>query len=196
MSIYKGMIVAIVGPSGVGKNSIIERLMKLLPEGLGHFSVSATTRPSRNNEVDGKNYFFWNLEQFLEAVYSGELIEFDKNGKNYYGTPKKQIETALESGKIVLMDINIIGAQSVRIISSKLGWKFIDIFIHPPSFSELESRLRSRASDSEEEILDRLARSSEELLQAKQFSHQDVNENLNDCVHRLHRKIMTAYTQQ
>ena len=153
----KGRLFCVVGPSGSGKSSICRLLLGNLPLGL---SISYTTRQPRGAEVNGKDYHFLTTEDFMAKVSSGFFAEHAKFGDNYYGTGHRDLNVLMESGKDVLLDIEY---QGVRQLKEKLGDDVVSIFIFPPSFAELESRLRNRGTDSDESIKKRLSIAATEI---------------------------------
>ena len=134
----KGALFVVTGASGSGKTTLVKKALSTIPS--IEFSVSATTRPIRSNEQDGVDYHFLSKEQFQSKIQNGDFLEWAEVYGNYYGTLKKPVEEALQSGSSILLDIDIKGAQQVR----KNASTCTSIFILPPSFDALESRLRAR----------------------------------------------------
>ena len=171
----KGKIIVISGASGVGKSTILTEVMKRRQDLV--FSVSATTRPMRPGEVDGVNYHFISRESFLDMVRKGEFLEYDEHHDNLYGTLYSAVKDATEKGHVVL-DIEPNGAMNVR-------RKYPDailIFIMPPSWEALESRLRGRGDTPEEQVQTRLTRARWEIDQADKYDYQVVNDQVETCV--------------
>ena len=148
----KGKTFVICGPSGVGKGTVVARLLASDPR--LYFSVSATTRPPRQGEVDGVHYHFLSREQFQRWIDEDAFLEHAEFVGNYYGTPKKYVDAAMAQGRDVLLDIEVQGAAKVRAKCPDA----VLIFIVPPSFEELSRRLHRRATDQEEVIQGRLKR--------------------------------------
>ncbi len=173
----------IAGPSGAGKGTLEERLMAAYP-GI-KFSVSVTTRPPREYEIDGVHYFFISREQFLEKIKRNELVEweevYDKNG-HLYGTLRSFVNEALGKGDILLIDIDIKGGLNVK---SQYPDDTISIFIRPPSKEVLLERLKRRGADSPEQIQIRLERMPEEIELGEQFDFQIINDELEHAAHQL-----------
>ena len=147
-----GLLVVLSGPAGVGKGSIVKKMMELSDRVV--LSISATTRAPRPNEKDGVNYFFRSREQFEEMINKEELIEWVEYCGNYYGTPKEFVLSEIKKGHIVVLEIEVEGAANVRC-------QFPDsvlCFVLPPDYYELEKRLRGRATEDEETINKRLER--------------------------------------
>ncbi len=176
-------LIVITGPSGVGKGSLVKQFLKLHPE--TWLSVSATTRAPRQGEVDGKHYFFVKQEKFEELVRNSGFLEWAKFAGNYYGTPRKQVQQKLESGRSVLLEIEVEGARQIR----KSFPKALLIFLAPPSFEELERRIRGRGTDSESEIKQRLSRAKEELQSQQEFDAVVINDDLKFALAELQVQI-------
>ena len=171
----KGKLFVISGASGVGKSTVLSRVMAARDD--LRFSVSATTRAPRPGEVDGESYYFITREKFLEMIDQNEFLEYDAHMDNYYGTPKGQLEEKLQNGSVIL-DIEPNGAFNVR----KSRPDAVLIFIAPPSLEELERRLRSRGDTPEEQIRLRLDRVQWEMEQSKQYNYTVINDQVDSCV--------------
>lgn len=172
-------LLVISGPSGSGKDSVVAKLMALCP-GL-ECSVSATTRPPREGEVEGVHYFFLSKEEFERRIQQGDLLEYTNYVGNYYGTLKSQVDARLARGVTCVLVIEVEGAAHVK--SQYPGCTMV--FLKPPSLEELERRLRGRGTESEERVQNRLCRAKEELALASQYDYTLVNDNLDDCAARL-----------
>ena len=171
----KGKLFVISGASGVGKGTVLKEVMKRRQD--LRFSVSATTRPPRPSEVDGREYYFVTRERFEEMIRSGEFLEYDEHDGNYYGTLRGQIEEKKALGP-VLLDIEPMGAAQVR----KAAADAVLVFIMPPSMEELERRLRDRKDTPEDQIRIRLERAVWEMEQRFWYDHVVVNDELERCV--------------
>jgi len=180
----KGKLVVISGASGVGKGTVLKRMMELREDLI--FSVSATTRVPRPGEVDGVHYYFVTRETFEDMIRKGEFLEYDEHAKNYYGTPRAQAEEKMARG-IVLLDIEPMGAKQVRqaMPEAKL------VFIMPPSIQELERRLRGRGDTPEDQIRIRMERANWEMEQNSWYDHVVVNEDVDACA----REILKFITE-
>lgn len=169
----------IVGPSGVGKGTLIERLQAALPGRIG-FSVSHTTRAPRPGELDGTHYHFVSIEEMKAAIAAESFVEHAEVHGNLYGTSRAAVEAVRGHGQICLLDIDIEGAKQIK---AHGGLKAHFLFIAPPSHEELERRLRGRATETEDKIQTRLANAKQELLWLKQnvsfFEHVVVNQDVN-----------------
>ena len=170
----KGKLIVISGASGVGKGTVLGLMMEKRKD--LRFSVSATTRDPRPNEVDGVHYYFITKEKFEEMITAGEFLEYDAHAKNYYGTPRTQAEEKLQHGH-VLLDIEPNGAAQVR----KSAPDATLIFIMPPSVEELEHRLRGRGDTPEDQIVIRMERAHWEMEQRFWYDHVVVNDDAQRC---------------
>ena len=171
----------ITGPSGVGKGTLVSRLLERHPS--LWMSVSATTRAPREGEQDGVNYFFHTRDQFDALVNQRGLLEWAEFAGNCYGTPRAPVEEQLASGRSVLLEIELEGARQVR-RSFPSGFQ---IFLAPPSFAELERRIRGRGTDAEEAIQRRLSRAQEELKAQDEFDAVVINDALDTALAELER---------
>lgn len=162
--------VCVVGPSGVGKSTLIQSLQERCP-GIFGFSVSHTTRDPRGQEQDGVDYNFTSVDQFKQMISEGEFIEWAEVHGNYYGTSKSGVETVGQNGQICLLDIDVQGCHTVRFESSLHPFT---IFISPPSLEELESRLRARGTDAEDVVVARLNNAQKEMAAAGEPGLFDV----------------------
>ena len=181
----KGKLFVISGASGVGKSTVLSKVMETRKDLT--FSVSATTRDPRPGETEGVSYYFVSKEKFLDMIEKDAFIEYDAHMDNYYGTPKDQLEEKLSRGH-VLLDIEPNGAFIVR----KARPDATLIFIAPPSVEELEKRLRSRGDTSEEQIVKRLGRSQWEMEQGKKYDHYVVNDQVKTCAEEILKIIANA----
>lgn len=173
MSNVKKNYIALAAPSGGGKTTLCLMLLKKYANTT--LSISFTTRAPRGGERDGVEYNFVSKEKFETLIQKNELIEWAKVHGNYYGTSKSFLEKQSGAGKVVLLDIDVQGVESLK---SAFGEKCISLFIMPPSMEVLENRLRSRRTESEEKIRERLSVAKLEMAEAKKFDHQIVNTDL------------------
>ncbi|MDI6765939.1 MAG: guanylate kinase [Bacteroidota bacterium] len=170
-------LIVISGPSGCGKTTIAREILTRYPD-IG-FSVSATTRPKRNTEVEGKDYFFISKNEFEKKINQDELIEWEQIYGDYYGSLKSEVEKAINNGTSILFDIDVKGALSIK---EKYPKHSILIFIKPPSLKLLTDRLRNRKTETAETLNKRMERVTMELDRAKEFDHCVVNDVLDKAV--------------
>nr|WP_281231764.1 guanylate kinase [Thermoleophilum album] len=168
------------GPSGVGKGTLIKALRERIP-GI-HVAVSATTRPPRPGEVDGRDYFFLSPEEFERRVRAGEFAEHAVYAGHRYGTLLSELE---RPARLIVLEIDVQGARQIR----QLRPDALQVFIAPPSLDELERRLRARGADDEEQIRRRLEVAKRELSARDEFAKVIVNERLDDALSELERVI-------
>ena len=181
----KGKAFIVCGPSGVGKSTVLSALFKKRQD--LYFSVSATTRTARPNEEDGVHYHFLDVDTFKMWIDQDEFLEHAEFVGNYYGTPKKYIYAAMDEGRDVILDIEVQGAQQVF---EKMP-EVVRIFIAPPNWPELERRLISRGTDSEEKIRQRLQRAKDDFHAAADYDYFVINDTVEGAVAEL-EAIMTA----
>lgn len=179
-----GGLIVLAGPSGVGKGTLLTRLLQTHPEMT--VSVSATTRQPRTGEVEGEHYFFRTRAQFEAMVQAGDLLEWAEFAGNCYGTPKAPIESAIAKGRQVILEIELLGARQVRESFPEAK----QIFILPPDVETLEARIRSRGQDSEAAIEKRLKQAKVELAAADEFDLKIVNDNLEAALAKLTAAIL------
>lgn len=184
----KGVLVLFSGPSGVGKDAVLE--IVLARDSSLQKSVSCTTRGIRENEIDGKDYYFITVPEFEEMIENHEVLEFTRYGQNLYGTPKAPIDKWLSEGKTVILKIEVEGASNIK----KLYPDSVGIFIMPPSMEVLEQRLRSRGTEDEADIKKRLEIAKSEIGHSKVYDYLVVNddlektsENVLDILHKLYK---------
>lgn len=171
-----GRLVVVSGPSGVGKDAVLERLFRRLPGVVR--SVSATTRAPRPGEVDGEDYHFLTFERFEAGIAEGYFLEFARYGENYYGTPARGVAEQRARGLDVILKIEVQGALEIRALVPDA----IFVFIQPPSMEELERRLRGRGTDSEETIRQRLTIAASEMTFVSHYDYAVINDTLDDAV--------------
>ena len=179
----KGILTVLSGFSGAGKGTAMKRLMEKYEDYA--LSISATTRKPREGEVDGREYFFKETEEFEKMIAQDELIEYARYVNHYYGTPRSYVEEQLEKGKDVILEIEIQGALKVK-------EKFPDtllVFVTPPSAEELRRRLIGRGTETMEVIEERLARAKEEAEGIDCYDCLIINDDLETCVDELHAVI-------
>ena len=173
-----GKLIVISGASGVGKGTVVKAMMARRQDLF--FSVSATTRPPRPGEVDGRDYYFVTRETFEAMIARGEMLEYDEHAKNYYGTPKAQVEEKQKMGH-VLLDIEPNGAKNIKNNYPEA----VLVFIMPPSVEELERRLRGRNDTPEDQITIRMERAKWEMDQRVWYDHVVVNDDAERCAQEI-----------
>jgi len=170
-------LVALSAPSGCGKTTIAHAIMERHPEIL--FSVSATSRAQRANEIDGKDYFFLSKTEFEEKIRKQELVEWELIYGNYYGTLKQEVDRALASGHSMLFDIDVNGALSIK---KHYPGDSVLIFIEPPNMEELIQRLKNRKTENPESLQKRIERVPMEMERRLLFDERVVNDDLEKAV--------------
>jgi len=172
-----GRLIVFAGPSGSGKTTVARAILKRHPDMV--FSVSATTRSPRPGEEEGKNYFFLSKDEFQSRLANDEFIEWQRVYDDLYGSLKKAVEVHLNRGTSVVFDIDVRGALTIK---GKYGPRAILIFVRPPSFETLESRLRQRDTEGPEELRKRLERAAMELEKAGEFDYIISNDILTEAI--------------
>ena len=180
-----GKLIVLTGPSGVGKGTLVRSLLVRHPE--LYLSVSATTRSPREGEIEGKDYYFLNKSAFETMIEQNQLLEWAEYAGNYYGTPRTKVEEKIDQGLIVLLEIEVVGANSIKDSFPDA----LRIFILPPSLEELEHRLRNRQTDTEAAILRRLEKAKEELQVSEEFDQCIVNDDLEIALNELETAIFS-----
>ena len=183
----KARVVVFCAPSGSGKTTLVHSVLEKFDQ--FSFSVSATNRERRGNEIEGKDYYFLSSEEFLARVKRGEFLEWEEvYPGRYYGTLKKEVERILAEGKNILFDVDVMGGISIK---EYFGDLCLAIFIKPPSIPELKRRLEKRGTDSAEEIARRIKKASREMVYAGNFDCQVTNDDLEKAKIRV-EKIVKA----
>ena len=172
----KGEIIAVSAPSGGGKTTIVKQILKKFPEIV--FSVSATTRPKRESEKNGVEYYFITEAEFKQKINNDEFVEWEKFYDYYYGTFKSVVEENVKNGKSVLLEVDVKGAISLKRIYPEAHL----IYITPPSFEELVKRLRERRTESESDMKKRIERAKMELSVKDKFDYFIDNNDLNKAI--------------
>ncbi|TVQ42366.1 MAG: guanylate kinase [Saprospirales bacterium] len=171
---FKGKLIIITAPSGAGKTTIVRHLKEVIPELA--FSVSATTRLIRKNEIEGRDYFFKTNDEFSELIKNGDLVEWQEVYENqFYGTLRSEIYRIWEESKHILFDIDVKGATNLK---NKFNDKALSIFIKPPSLTVLMERLINRRSETPDDLRRRIKKMKEELSYESEFDISIVNDDL------------------
>lgn len=172
----KGKIFVLTGPSGVGKGTVVQGLLKKV-ENI-YLSVSASTREKREGEKEGINYFFKSKEEFEKMIKEDEFLEWAEFAGNYYGSPKFQINNYLSCGKDILLEIEVQGAKQIKLKCPDA----ILLFLAPPSFEALEERLIKRQTESLDKVKIRLKKAKEEMKEVSLFNYLVINDKLDEAI--------------
>jgi guanylate kinase len=175
----KGNLIVISGPSGAGKDSIVNNLKKYYPN--YWVSISMTSRKPRNGEINGQDYFFIDNKTFENKIKNKELLEYAKYNDNYYGTPKEHILAKLKAGIDVILVIEIEGALKIKNMLPDT----LFIFILPPSMTELRNRLIKRGTDNIDSILNRFKRAYQEINEVTKYNYVVINDNLDEATQKV-----------
>ena len=170
----RGLLLILSSPSGAGKTTLTRMLMA--EDSSLQFSVSATTRPPRPGEQDGREYYFRSRAAFQAMVAAGEMLEHAEVFGNFYGSPRAPVQQALEAGRDTVFDIDWQGGQQIR--NSALGHDVVSVFVLPPSIAELESRLRNRGQDTEQVIAGRMQKSRDEISHWAEYDYVIINRDI------------------
>jgi guanylate kinase len=189
----QGLLVVLSAPSGCGKTSIIERLLKRHPDWVR--SISATTRKPRVDEKDAQDYFFYSKQAFEQKVRDGKMLEHAVIYGNLYGTPREFMEDQIGQGKIVIMTIDVQGTKQIMEFWGK-EHSLLSIFILPPSVKVLRERLTGRNTENLGEIEKRIEIAQDEIKAAKLYDHTVINQNLDQAVLEVEEIILNALKQR
>jgi len=174
-----GKLIVFSAPSGSGKTTIVQHLLKQEELNL-EFSISATSRARRGDEVDGKHYYFMTFEKFKQHIKNDDFLEWEEVYRdNFYGTLKTEIERIWAKGKHVIFDIDVVGGLRIK---KKFPGQTLAVFVKPPSVDELKRRLKERKTETEDKINMRIAKASIELATAPQFDHIIENNDLESAL--------------
>jgi len=186
----RGILMVLSGPSGVGKGTVCAALRKTAEDLV--YSVSATTREPRAGEVEGVNYFFKTKEQFLQMIENDELLEWAEYVGNYYGSPQRFVEETLASGKDVILEIEVQGALKVK---AKLP-EGVFTFLLPPSLDELQNRIETRGTESQESISKRMSAAHAEIQFLKHYDYAIVNDKVELACSRIQSILVAERCRQ
>jgi guanylate kinase len=177
MADFKGKCIIVSAPSGAGKTTIVKHLLKSIPSLA--FSVSATSRPPRSNEVDGKDYHFLSEDDFRKRIQANEFLEWEEvYPGRFYGTLKSEENRLWGEGKHIVFDLDVEGGVNLK---AYFGSAALALFIQPPSLEALAERLRNRSTETEDTLAVRLSKASSELKFAGQFDKIIINDNLEEA---------------
>ena len=188
MILAVGKVFVITGPSGVGKGTLIERLLERIPE--LELSISATTRAPRTGELDGRDYYFLSPGDFDRRVAADDFLEHATYSGNRYGTLRSEVERRLGEGRSVVLEIEVQGARQVRAAMPEA----VLVFIAPPEPAALRERLEGRGLDSSDEIAERLRTAEDELAAQQEFQHVVVNDEVDRAATELDRIVRAELT--
>lgn len=187
----KGLLIVLSGPSGVGKGTVRKAVFSETDIKF-EYSISATSRPMRPGEVDGIDYFFKTRQQFENMIKNEELLEYTEYVGNYYGTPVNYVQDTLEKGKDVFLEIEVEGAKQVR-------KKFPDglfIFLIPPSLSELEKRIKTRGTETDDLIKNRMSIAREELKMMNLYDYVIENDRVENAVEKIKSIVVAEHCRR
>lgn len=174
-----GLLIVLSGPSGAGKGTVCDALMKHRADLV--LSVSCTTRACRQGEFEGVDYYYKTKQEFDELIKQGEFLEYASVYSNYYGTPRSFVMQKLREGRNVLLEIDVQGALNVK----KAFPEGVYLFLVPPSLNELEHRIRGRATETEEQIQTRLSKAAGEMGKMDEYDYVIVNDEIESVVHSI-----------
>ena len=187
MNYKTGAILVLSGPSGAGKSTLLKKIMNDIGE--CYFSISTTTRPIREGEVDGKDYHFVKVEEFKKDIKDDLFLEYASVHGNYYGTSLKPVKKALGEKKLVIFDIDVQGNEAVL---NRLGGLTTSVFISPPTLSELKHRLELRKTDTQDVIDGRLAMAKEEIQRISEYDYLIINDTVEEAANLLRTIAQSA----
>jgi guanylate kinase len=175
----KGTLIIISGPSGSGKDTVLQKLFQKMPE--LKFSISSVSRPMRTSEVEGEKYNFVTREKFEDMINNDQLLEYNVYLGNYYGTPREPVDTCIKNGGEIVLEVDVNGAANVR----KNCKDSFSIFIMPPSLEVLKARLNGRGTETPEVVEERLTQAISEIKRSNEYDYIVVNDVLNECVNEV-----------
>jgi guanylate kinase len=190
-TIQENRVLIFSAPSGAGKTTVVRHLLKKFPF-LG-FSISATSRKARGEEINGREYFFLSKEEFKHKIEVGEFVEYEEVYTGfYYGTLKTEVERIWSEGKIIVFDIDVKGAVNLK---KEYGKSALAVYVKPPSIEVLRERLITRRTDTPEAIERRVAKAKEELSYERFFDEVLINEHLENCLLEAEKLVNKFYTK-
>jgi len=189
---HQPFLIIISSPSGAGKSTLCKMIVNNDP--LIRLSISATTRKKRPQEIPGQHYFFVSREKFIQMQEKQEFLESAEVFENLYGTPKKMVDDSLKNGHCVLFDIDWQGARQIK--EKYSSEQIVSIFILPPSIQELERRLRARAQDPEEIVMERMQKARNEISHFSEYDYLIINDDLNNSYLKIRSIIETKRVER
>lgn len=187
-----GKAIIFSAPSGAGKTTLVHHLLKTMPNEL-EFSVSACSRDQRKGEVNGKDYYFLSVDDFKNKINNNEFVEWEQVYlNNYYGTLKSEIEKIWAKGKNVIFDVDVVGGLNLK---KQFGSSALAVFVKAPSIQELENRLRSRNTETDESIARRIGKAHKEIEFESRFDKTIINENIEDAK-EMAQKLIIEYLEK
>lgn len=184
----RGILIVLSGPSGVGKGTVREALLKNYDNEF-EFSISMTTRGKRKGEVEGKDYFYRSKEEFQKLIEEDGFLEYTEYVGNFYGTPKKYVEETLESGRDVFLEIEVQGARQVQ----KQMPEGVFIFLTPPDLKELEARILNRGTETAETVQRRLKKAVDEMRQVRYYNYMVENDKVDNAARKVKNIIESEH---
>ena len=186
----QGLLIVLSGPSGVGKATVRKALFEMDDHNFT-YSISMTTRKPRTGEVDGQDYYFISEEEFLQRIKDGRFLEYAKFVGNYYGTPMEQVQEMIDQGDEVVLEIEVEGAMQVK---AKMPDAVL-IFIAPPTYGSLKTRLLGRGTESEEIIMERISKAHRELTLAAGYDYIVINDDVENAADRIKAIIRAEHAR-
>lgn len=186
----KGLLIVLSGPSGVGKATVRKALFNS-PDHKFTYSVSMTTRKPREGEVDGQDYYFISEEEFLQRIKEGRFLEYAKFVGNYYGTPMEQVQQMIDQGDEVVLEIEVEGAMQVK---AKMPDAVL-VFIAPPTYGALKTRLLGRGTETEDIIMERISKAHRELTLAAGYDYIVINDDVDNAADRIKAIIRAEHAR-
>lgn len=186
------LLILFCGPSGSGKTSIVHSLLSAFPQ--LSFSVSATTRKKRSNEVHGRDYYFISIAAFKEKIKQNEFLEWEEvYPDGFYGTLKSEVQRIAELGKVAIFDVDVEGGLNIK---KQFGGNLMDVFVMPPGMEELKKRLVARATETDETLMARVFRAEKELEYASRFSHVIINHKLEEATEQARNMVFDFFIKK
>lgn len=186
----KGLLIVLSGPSGVGKATVRKALFKS-PDHKFTYSVSMTTRKPRDGEIEGQDYYFVTEEEFLRRIKEGRFLEYAKFVGNYYGTPMEQVQQMIDAGDEVVLEIEVEGAMQVK---AKMPDAVL-VFIAPPTYGALKTRLLGRGTETEDIIMERISKAHRELTLAAGYDYIVINDDVDNAADRIKAIIRAEHAR-